>query len=132
DAVAQAGRGRAVGEDVAQMRVAHIAQYLGADHAVAGVGFFTHFGRVERLKVAGPAAAGVEFGVGRKQRGTATDTAIDAGCEGVPVAAGERAFGALASNDVIFFGRQERLPFLFGTGDLFHAADSFKDGKNTC
>src|SRR6478752_8592619 len=39
DAVAQAGRSRAVFEDVAEMAVAFRAQYFGADHAVADVVF---------------------------------------------------------------------------------------------
>ena len=46
------------------MRVADIADDLGAYHAVADIPFLKHVVGVERFEVAGPTAAGIELGVG--------------------------------------------------------------------
>ena len=78
DAIPHTGGRGAVGKDVAQVGIAHVAQHFGTDHAVGGVPLFAHVVGVERLEVAGPAARRIEFGVRRKQGRIAGDAAIDA------------------------------------------------------
>src|ERR1041384_6506589 len=67
DAVAQAGRRRAVREYVAEGGVAEGADERGSHHAVAAVDFFDDVVRVQRAEIARPAAAGIELGVGLEQ-----------------------------------------------------------------
>src|SRR5690606_22061773 len=101
DAVAQAGRWRAVVEDVAEMGIADVADDFGAYHAVAAVDLFLHHRRIQRLEVAGPAAAGFEFCIRGEQRRAAADAGVDAGFVMIPVAAGERRFGGGMARDGI-------------------------------
>ena len=93
DAIAQPGGRRTVREDVAQVRVADVTQDFRAHHAMTAVDAFGHVRRIERLEIAGPAAAGVELGVGFKQRRVAADAGIGAGFMVIPEVAGERALG---------------------------------------
>src|SRR6202048_771070 len=66
-AVAQAGRLRAVVEDVAEMAAAATAVNFGAQHAEGAVLGLAD-GVLERLIKTRPAGAALEFGVGREQR----------------------------------------------------------------
>src|SRR5690606_3170150 len=59
DAVAEARRSRAIGEDVAEVRVARAATHLGAAHAVAVVAQLPDVRSRRRSLEARPAAAGV-------------------------------------------------------------------------
>jgi hypothetical protein len=102
------------------MRVADVAEHLYTDHAVAGVGFLADIVRLKRLEVTGPAAAGVELGVGRKQRRAATDTAVDAMLGGVPVSAGKRPFGPFSPCDREFFRGQFGAPLRVALDDFLH------------
>ena len=61
DAIAQAGRFRAIGENVAQMRIAFAAKDLFAHHAVADVAVDLDLGFIEWGVETGPSGAGVEF-----------------------------------------------------------------------
>jgi hypothetical protein len=61
DAVSQAGRFWAVLEDVAEMRTAPAADYLGPYHRAAGVHRLLGAVGVDRRREAGPAASGVEL-----------------------------------------------------------------------
>src|SRR5579885_3627280 len=78
DAIARPGRLRAVGEDVAKMRLAFGAAHLGAAHEQGSVLVLAHRfplrGRIE----ARPAGAGLVFRVGAEQRFAAADAAIHA------------------------------------------------------
>ena len=67
-AVAQAGRGRAIGKDMAQMAAAFGAMELGTGHAVIGVGGGLHRPR-QGVEKTGPAGAAVELRRGVEQFG---------------------------------------------------------------
>ena len=67
DAVAQAGRRRAVVEHVAEMAAAAAAMHLVARHAMAGVGVALDRAR-QRIVEARPAGAALEFLLGDEQR----------------------------------------------------------------
>src|ERR1700760_3947740 len=61
DAIAQTGRSRSVGKDMAEMAGAFRAQHLGADHAVGGVVLLVDMTIDSRCREARPAAAGIEL-----------------------------------------------------------------------
>src|SRR5271168_1376240 len=90
DAVTQSGRPRAVLEHMAEMAVATGAKHLGADHAVGHIALLVDVTFGCRLGEAWPAAAGIELGIGLKQRLTAAGTDIGAGALLMLVLAGER------------------------------------------
>src|SRR5690606_8377035 len=75
-AVAQAGRRRAVGEDVAQMAVAAGTAHLGADHAVGAVLVLGHGVLGDRLGERRPAGARLELLARLEQRIAATRTNV--------------------------------------------------------
>src|SRR5262249_15254650 len=89
DAVAQAGRARAVIEDMAEMAVAFRAQHLGAAHAVAVILLLVDIALGGGLGKARPAAAGIELGVGFEQGLAAARADIGALAVLVLVFAGE-------------------------------------------
>src|SRR5207302_2096227 len=78
DAKAQAGRWRAVLEDVAKVGVAAGTDDFRADHAVAIVLVGEDVLGGDRLKEAGPASAGMELGAGGKQRQSTADAGVNA------------------------------------------------------
>ena len=84
DAVAQAGRVRAVVEDVAQVAAAALADDLGALHEEAVVGPGLDRLVVHRVEEARPAGAGVELGVRVEQLRAAALAAVDAVRRGCP------------------------------------------------
>jgi hypothetical protein len=86
---------------MAQMRIAPGTQHLGACHEVAVVLFNADGTRLDRLPVAGPAAAGFEFFVGPEQFCPATYAAIDAVGMVVPELPGEGTFRSLLAGDLI-------------------------------
>src|SRR6185295_12310920 len=73
DAVALSGRARPIVEDVTEVRVAVLADDLGAAHEEASVFAQLDVLEVHRLGEAGPAGAGVELGVGGEQLRAAAD-----------------------------------------------------------
>jgi hypothetical protein len=85
DAVAEAGRGGAVGEDMAEVGVALGGAGLGANHAVGFVGDFLNIFFGERLGEAGPTGAGIEFIEGTEEGLFRNDADIDALAFVVPV-----------------------------------------------
>src|SRR5271156_1841755 len=95
DAVAQSGGRWAVGKDVAEMGAAVLAGHFSANHAVTAIVVFRYIFFLERGREAGPAAAGIEFLLRRKQRFAATDAAVDAVFVAIPVFAAEGVFGTL-------------------------------------
>ena len=96
DAVALAGRGGPVVEEVAEVAAATAAGDLGAPHPVRAVGLGGDGLRVGRRGEAGPAGPGVELGVRRKQLGAAAGAEIGGVVVGVPVGAREGPLGPLA------------------------------------
>ena len=70
--------------------------------------------RVQRRKIAGPTAAGIEFGIGFEKRCITTYAAIDSGFSTVPVFTSVRPLGALLTGDVKGFGGQNGSPLLCG------------------
>src|SRR5260370_41388347 len=113
DAVAMAGGAGAVGEDVAEVGAALVADDLFADHAVA----FIHLG-VDDFIVggveAGPAAAAVKLFLGAKQFGPAANAAVFAGFVVVPVLAGEVRLGSFFAGYVELNGRALIAPPVVG------------------
>src|SRR4051812_35405916 len=112
-AVTEPGRLRPVVEDVAEMRFAKRAGYLGAGHAEAGVVGREHVLLGDRLPEARPAGAGIILGVGDEERVVATDAAIEAGRMVVPIGAGEGRLGALLAGHAEGERRKELLPLGF-------------------
>src|SRR5579864_1542819 len=94
DAIAQPGRRRAVGEDVALVAVAAGAAGLDPDHAVADIAHGDHVPLVERRVEAGPAGAALELGVVAEERQAAEPAAVDAVLLLAQEAAAERRLGA--------------------------------------
>ena len=122
DAVAEAGGRGAVGEDVAEVGVAAGAEGFFADHAVAGIFFGDDVFRGDGLEKAGPAGAGVKFGVGAEEREVAADAVVDPGLLAVVEGAAERALGAFAAGDGVDFAVAELFaPLGVGFDDFFHS-----------
>ncbi|SBP89684.1 hypothetical protein THIARS_80208 [Thiomonas delicata] len=125
DAVAQACRARAIGEDMAEMGMALGATHLRAQHAVTVVfhgldGLLPH-----RLREAGPAAAGIELGGGVEQHRAAAHAAVAAVGVVVPVLAAERGFGGAAARHTVLLGGELGAPLgVVGRG-LRHGVVSF-------
>src|SRR6476620_1620369 len=123
DAVAQAGRRRAVVEHVAEMTAAAAAMNLVAHHAEGAVGVFQH--RVlDRLVETRPARAAVELGCRIEERQVASGAGESAGAVLVVERAGEGTLGVLLAQHGILLGREQLPPFLRGVGDLEGAGDS--------
>ena len=118
DAVAFAGRGGAVVEDVAQVRVAPAAPDLDAFHAVATVGLRFDMLLARRRAKARPTTAGVELRPGKEQHLPATHAAVCAVGFRVAVLAGERRLGAGLTRDAVLFGREVVAPLVVGLADL--------------
>src|SRR6185503_2916560 len=72
-AVACSRRFRAIGKDVAEMRVARCATDLGPAHQPRALLEFSHRSVDHRRPEAGPAGAGIELGARREQRSAAAN-----------------------------------------------------------
>ena len=77
-AVAQAGRPRAIVENVAEMRVAQPAHHLAPDLAQRHIHLFVDIFFGDGLPEARPARAGIELRAGVEQRVVAVDAAVQA------------------------------------------------------
>ena len=108
DAIALAGRRRAVGEDMALVRAAAGADDLVADHAVAAVADSGEMPVGERLGEAWPAGAAFELGAAVEQRQAAQLAGEDAGALLVEEDAAERRLGAMVEEDVALFVAEAR------------------------
>src|SRR5690348_6392174 len=93
-------------------------QHLGADHAMAGVGFLVNVILRRRLGEAWPAAAGIELGVGVEQGLTAAGADIGAGTMVVLILAAERTLGRLLAQHRILHRRQFLAPLRLTLLDL--------------
>src|SRR5436190_15785071 len=101
DAEALPGGRRPILEDMAQVRAALVAADLDAHHPVALVDHALDDLAVDRLPVAGPAAARIELGVGREQRRAASHAVVLSGVPVVPVLAGEGPLGGRVARDLV-------------------------------
>lgn len=99
-------------EDMAEVRSARFAENFNSVHSVGEV-FFVFDSLFVGGKKAGPPASGVEFGVGFKKKDATGPTMVFPFPFEVPVFAGEWAFGAAVSEDLIFV-RGELFAPLFG------------------
>src|SRR5512132_3610735 len=93
DAVTHARRRRTVREDVPEVRVAYVADDLGAPHAVARSDLLPNVGGIERPEVARPSASRIEFRVRLEERRAAAHARVDAVLVMVGIFAGARRFG---------------------------------------
>lgn len=119
DAIAQARRSRAVVENVPQVGVATGAGDFNAAHAKTQVFVLVDASGVNGVKKAGPAAVRVEFLIRAKEFRLATHAAVHAFVSAVPIHAGEGAFRALLTADIVLFGRELSAPFRVCFGDFF-------------
>ncbi len=113
DAIAKAGRLWPILEHMAEMRVAFRALNLGAAHQQGTVLMLGDLRAFGRLIEGGPAAAGLEFGVGREQRRAAADAVVKPGPLLVVQRAGKGVLRAVLACDLISFRRKLRLPLGF-------------------
>src|SRR5205085_8414559 len=116
DAIAQVGRRRAVGKNVAEVAPATAAMHLGAAHSKTAIdrGFDrTRDGIVE----ARPAGAALEFSLRREQRLSAA-RALEGAVAFLEI---ERAapgrFGPVLPHDLVLLGREQPAPLVVGMGD---------------
>src|ERR1035441_9170652 len=120
DAITLAGGRRAVGKQVAQVRVALAAQHLGALHEEAPVGFGADVLLRRRGGKTRPSRAGIELVAGEEQLRSAARAAVHTRFVIVPIAAREGAFGTLFARDRELFRCQFALPFGVGLDDFLH------------
>src|SRR4029077_7264590 len=106
NAIALAGRGRAVVKNVTQMRVALAAADFGPFHAERAIRFLGNVLVVDWLGKAGPAAAAVEFIERREKRLPADNIDINSGAMIIPILVAKRRFGAALLGHVILLRRE--------------------------
>jgi hypothetical protein len=122
DAIAQAGRVRAIGEDVAEMASATGAGDLGASHAMAAVFVLFDVLLIKRIVKAGPAATGVEFGFRWKEFEATGSAEIYAGSLGFRVLSGVGTLGALLTQNTVLFRSKRATPFFIRFANLIHGS----------
>src|SRR5215813_13757479 len=118
DAIAPAGGGGPVAEDMAQMTAAAAADHLGAAQQPALVRPELDRLLAGRLDEARPASTGGELGVGAEQLIPAARAAVGAGALGVEVSPGEGLLGVAPAQHVILLAGQFLPPLLLGFADL--------------
>jgi len=74
------------------------------------IGVFRHRVFMDGLKITGPSAPGVEFGIGSKQRGPTTYAVVDTVGIGVGILTGKGTLGSFLNADAELFGGKLRLP----------------------
>lgn len=116
DAVAQTGWGWTIREHVAEVAAAIGAANFRADHAESRIAMFRHGVSLDWLEIAGPAATGIELGVGDEQRLIAGSAAVEAFFRAVPVGASKRALGAVFAQNPVLVRRQFLAPLRIGLG----------------
>src|SRR5918998_3497017 len=113
NAVALAGRGGAVVEDMPLVRPARGAVNLRAAHEEAAVFLDLDVPLVYRLPEARPARPGVVFRLGAEERRPASHAGVDAFALVVPILAREGPLGALHPGYAVLLGGEPILPLLF-------------------
>ncbi|MFM1942999.1 MAG: hypothetical protein RI897_1981 [Verrucomicrobiota bacterium] len=103
---------------MAEVGVAAGAEDFGAAHAVAEVGLGADVFLGKGLEEAGPAGAGIEFGISGEEGEVAADAGVNAGFFVVVESAAEGAFRAFAAGDDVLFGSELLAPFGVGFDDF--------------
>src|ERR1700752_80868 len=116
DAIAQSGRRRAVGEDMAEVTAAAAAMAFGADHAVGAVLRFLDRARL-RVVEARPAGPALELLLRLEQLLPAARASKGAGALLVVERAAPRPLAAMLAHDVKLLGGQDLAPLGLGVGD---------------
>src|SRR5260370_25648691 len=111
-------------EDVAEVGVAVGAPHLGPDRAERPVLDQHDSVPLGRLVEAGPAAVGLELGVGGEQLGAAGAALIDAPRLGVGVFAGKWRLGARSPEHLVLLRGQPLTPFFLGKPHVSHDAET--------
>ena len=101
EAVAQAGGSRAVGKDMAKVRIALPASHLGAHREQAVVHLFDDIGGYQGLGEAGPAGFRVILVGGTEQRLAGDNINVNARFLVVPVQVVKGRFGAVFLGDLV-------------------------------
>ena len=101
-----------------EMGVAHVTDDFSTNHAVGAVYQLTNVFRIERLEIAGPAAAGIKFCIRLKQWRIAADTSINAMLMVIPIASCKSPFRGGVSGHLVFHRGQLVTPFFIGLGDF--------------
>lgn len=110
DAKPQAGRFRAVFEDVPQMSIAAAADCFGADHAMARITLQFDILRINGLPIARPTRTGMIFCFGAEERLAAADANVRSLRLRVLILAAERWLSSLLPRDVELLLSQLCLP----------------------
>ena len=95
---------------MAEVGVTAGATDLAADHAVAAVGVHRDRFGVDTFPEAGPARAGIKFGIRGEKVGTTTDARIGAPALVVPIGARKGPFGAALAGDAVLLGGEALAP----------------------
>jgi len=114
EAIPQTRWWRAILKNMAEVRIADIAEYFNPLHAVANVLFVPDSVGFDGFRKTGPSRAGVELGCRLKQVGAATHAGINAGVFAFAVLPGEGPLGSLLACHPVLFGGQLRPPFFVG------------------
>ena len=128
-AVAQAGRRRAVIEDMAEMAATLGAMDFLAHHVHRAVAVGRDGRVLQRRPEARPAGVAVELGLGGEQRELATGAGEGAGAVLLVERARIGALGALPPQHRILGGRQQGAPFRVGMRDLEALVGGDRPGK---
>lgn len=92
--------------------VTGFTQHFGANHAVTTVCVFDNKGRVNRFKVAWPAATRIKLRVRCEEGRTATHAVVNASGAMIPELARKGTLSAFLAGNVVCFGRQKLSPLL--------------------
>ena len=130
-AKARPGGPWAIGKNVSQVRIALSTKRFHAPHAVARVGFRSHFSRIQRLRETGPTSARLKLGSAIEQFGATACAAVRAVFVVIPVLARESRFRALLASHVILLRSQLFAPLLIGFLYFFHGTSSLPDSAYT-
>src|SRR6266850_7639242 len=101
------------------MGVAAGAASFRTGHAVGAIGVLADILLISGSKEAGPAGAGLEFGLGIEQRSATAHAGIHSFFVIVPVLAGEGTLGSGFPHHVVLLSGKLLAPFGFGLGDFF-------------
>ena len=104
DAVPKTGGRRSVFEDVSQMGVTAATDDLGSHHEVATIRMLFDVLKRRRRPEAGPARAGVKFGIGAEQLISTADAFVNTFVLEVVVLPGEGPLSPLAAGDSVLLG----------------------------
>jgi hypothetical protein len=100
------------------MRIALGARDFRADHTMTAIHFFGDFAVSCGFRKAGPAASGVELGIGLEQSLTTADASIESGRGGLFVLPGKWRLGGFLARNRELDGGEILSPFVVGLFDF--------------